>query len=97
MLAWLEDGRVFLSCSSVNAKHSSVRLRHTLSALRRACLSDEVYPPFTTDTVPDGVVLAPNKVESFNASVIVASSAEYTSLLSTTLALANADCNRGCT
>ena len=47
--------------------------------------------------MPDGAVLAPNRVESFSASVIVASSAEYTSLLRTALALDSADCNSGCT
>lgn len=81
----------------MRARHNSVRLRHTLSALRRVCLSDEPYPPLTTDTVPDGAVLAPNIVESVRASVIVASSALYTSLLKTALALANADCKSGCT
>lgn len=93
----LDDGRAFFSCSSVKARQSSVRLRHTLSALRRACRSGEVYPPFTTEAVPDGAVLTPNAVERFKASVIVASSEVYTSPLKTTLALANADCRIGCT
>lgn len=93
----LDDGRVFFSCSSVKARQSSVRLRHTLSALRRACRSGEVYPPFTTEAVPDGAVLTPNAVERFKASVIVASREVYTSPLKTTLALANADCRIGCT
>jgi hypothetical protein len=93
----LDCGRAFFNCSSVNARQSSVRLRHTLSALRRACLSGEVYPPFTTETVPDGAALAPNAVERFNASVIVASREVYTSPLRTALALDSADCSRGWT
>lgn len=85
-----------LSCSSVNARQSSVRLRHTLSALRRACLSDELYP-FATETLPDGAVLTPNMVERLKASVIVASRAAYTSELRTLFAFASADCKRGWT
>lgn len=92
----LDKSRVFFSCSSVKARQSSVRLRHTLSALRRACRSGEVYP-FTTEAVPDGAVLTPNAVERFRASVIVASREVYTSPLKTTLALASADCRIGCT
>ena len=93
----LDAGRALFSCSSVKARQSSVRLRHTLSALRRACRSGEVYPPFTTETLPDGAVLTPNAVERFKASVIVASREVYTSPLKTAFALANADCRMGCT
>lgn len=93
----LDDGWALFSCSSVKARQSSVRLRHTLSALRRACRSGEVYPPFTAEKVPDGAALTPNAVERFKASVIVASREVYTSPLKTSLALANADCRIGCT
>ena len=92
----LDDGRAFFNCSSVKARQSSVRLRHTLSALRRACRSGEVYPPFTTETLPDGAALTPNAVERVKASVIVASREVYTSPLKTAFALANADCRIGC-
>lgn len=97
LVSRLDDGGALFSCSSVKARQSSVRLRHTLSALRRACRSGELYPPFTTEAVPDGAVLTPNAVERFKASVIVASREVYTSPLKTTLALANADCRIGCT
>lgn len=47
--------------------------------------------------MPEGAVLTPNKVERVRASVMVASSAVYTSLSRMDFALANADCRIGCT
>lgn len=72
------------ACASDKARHNSVRLRHTLSALRFSCRSDKPTPG----------EFVPSMLFRVNASVTVTSNAWKTSVLTADLAFARAECSR---
>ncbi len=84
--------------ASDNARHSSVRLRHMLSALRRTCRSETVGPPIIDCEleIGPGWPELPIIEAMASASEAAASNALYISELRTGLVFANAALRRGC-
>ena len=84
-----------INFSSDSARQSSVKLRHILSALRRACRSEFADPPLTTDVPFDWGPLESSMFANVRASVAVASSALNTSLLRIGFAFSSAEWSKG--